>query len=158
MELTEACRIEIHSMGTPPVSADADAFTDLDLASALSRNRRLVVFLWSPHMPLSVDGLPEIEEAARMTGSSLVEVTDPSSDRRFVDEVCRERGIPPEARRPLASLELLFRDLAVHAPTILAFDEEKVSAPLPGYRNRRDYVRFLRAFFSNRQAVNPFLD
>lgn len=153
--LTEDCRAEILPMRTPRVSAAGDGFTDRDLASALSRTHRLVVFLWSPHMPLSVDGLREIEEATRVTGIGLIAVTDPSSDPRFVDEVSREQGIPPESRRPVASLELLFRDLTVHAPTVLAFDGKKVSAPLPGYRNRHDYVRFLRGFFSSGNQSPP---
>jgi hypothetical protein len=153
IELSEECGAEERGE-TPGVAETAEGFTDRDLTIELAKNRRLVVFLWSPHMPLSVDGLPEIEVAARAVGASLVAVTDPSSDRRFVDEISRERGIPPESLRPLASVELLFRDLAVHAPSILAFDERRVSAPLPGYRNRRDYTRFLETFFS-RSAPRP---
>jgi hypothetical protein len=147
VELSEDCERAAREK-TPGIANADDGFTDRSLASALGETKRLVVFLWSPHMPLSVDGLPEIEDAARAARATLVVVTDPASDAHFVEEVARERRIPPEWRRPLASVELLFRDLAVHAPSILAFDSGGASAPLPGYRNRRDYAAFLEGFFS----------
>lgn len=152
VELSRDCRAGVSAVERAPLAAGAGGFTDRDLSGALQQSHRLVVFLWSPHMPLSADGLPEIEDAARATGAALVVVTDPSSERRFVDEVSREKGIRPEWGRPLASVELLFRDLAVHAPSILVFDEGRASAPLPGYRNRHDYRRFLEAVFSGSKS------
>ena len=44
-------------------SSSEHAFTDADLRALLESSAPLVVFLWSPHLPLSADGYREIEAA-----------------------------------------------------------------------------------------------
>lgn len=126
----------------------AGGLDDAELARAIvSAKRGLVVYLWSPHMPLSSEGFAQIRSACQELSIDLVSVVDPSADPDFVRRTGDEVGIPPEARRPLASIELTFRNLAVHAPTILVFDgTERVSPLLPGYRNAAAYRRFLQKF------------
>ncbi|HSF15612.1 MAG TPA: hypothetical protein VLK65_08670 [Vicinamibacteria bacterium] len=142
VELDGGCNptfAELPGISAPEVE---NGFTDSDLERLLAVNDRLVVFLWSPHLPLSVEGYGEIAAAVSELGIPLAAVVDPSAVPELVDEVSERNGIPLEARRVLASVELLFRDLAVHAPTVLFFWRGKAEAPLPGYRDRRAYVEF----------------
>lgn len=121
----------------------ADAFTDEDLKAVLARHDRVVVYLWSPHLPLSVEGYAEIAAATSTAGFELVAVAHGAADPGFVRRAADEHGIPVEATRPMSSVELLFRDLAVHTPSILVFANGTASAPLPGYRNRAAYAAHL---------------
>lgn len=125
----------------------ANAFTDEALARLFARDPRLVVYLWSPHLPLSVEGYAEITAAAANLGVPLAIVVDASADAGFVRSVADANDIPEEARRPMRSVELMFRDLPVHTPSILVFSKGLVSAPLPGYRNRKAYEVYLRSIF-----------
>ncbi len=140
---------------TPSAAIPRDAFTDDDLKQLLARQDRVVVYLWSPHLPLSAEGYAEIVAAASTVGIALAAVVDASAERSFVRRVADEYEIPADATRPTRSIELLFRDLAVHTPSILVFANKTVSAPLPGYRNRAAYTTHLESIF---EPVNDPLE
>jgi len=124
-----------------------EAFTDELLKKLLAEDDRLVVYLWSPHLPLSVEGYHEIVHVTSSLGVPLVSVVDGTADVGFVQRVADAQGIPDESRRPMRSVELLFRDLAVHTPSLIVFSDGHVSAPLPGYRNRGAYRVYLDSLF-----------
>ena len=49
-------------------AAAAPAFTDRDLVALLATPASGVLYLWSPHMPLSVDGWAQLTRAAASRG------------------------------------------------------------------------------------------
>ena len=130
-------------------SSSERSFTDADLHALLDGSAPLVVFLWSPHLPLSADGYREIEAATAALDLRLAAIVDPAADPSYVAAVGDDLGIPESARHPLTSVELLFRDLAMHAPTILIFANRKVSAPLPGYRTSAAYREYIGKFLES---------
>ena len=69
-EFDERCRPKISHL-PPPVLPDA-GFTDEQLAQVRDTSRGVVVYVWSPHMPLSLDGYAEISAAAALRASSSV--------------------------------------------------------------------------------------
>jgi hypothetical protein len=145
----EECRASRRDASPTGESLPPGGYDDSELAADLAENDGvLVVFLWSPHMPISVDAYFEIADACRALSLPLRAVTDPSSDPGYVLRVASSREIPAEARAPLASAELLFRDLAVHAPSVLVFSPNGVTAPLPGFRDRKAYRAFLEKAIS----------
>ena len=59
-----ACRATIDELSaTAARSTDDHFFTDADLARQIATSRVVLVYLWSPHMPISVDGLQQAERA-----------------------------------------------------------------------------------------------
>jgi len=126
----------------PPPFTDADLRAALDDAGAAG----LVVYAWSPHMPLSVDGWTEITSASAARGYDAIPVLIAHADPDFARREAVRGGIPAEGLREVASVELIMRDLQVHAPSILVFGTGTVSPVLPGYRNAEGYGRFLEAF------------
>ena len=133
-----------------PAEPAANAFTDDELKDRLAADDRLVVYLWSPHLPLSVEGYHEIRDASDGLGVPFVALVDAGAETGFVDRLAEAEGIPAESRRPMASVELLFRDLAVHTPSVIVFANGQVSAPLPGYRSRDAYRAHLEAVLGER--------
>ena len=102
-------------------------FTDADLRRAVSAastdgSRGVVIYVWSPHMPLSVDGYREIATAAAAHGLCLVPLLFPGSDPDFAAAEAERAGIPDDGLREAASVELDFRDAQLHAPSILVFE------------------------------------
>ena len=137
--------------GAPPdeiFGAETGIFTDADLAAAIGESapNPVVVYLWSPHMPLSVDGVAEIRQAGALTGVRVEVVQIAHGDLDFALREAARVGMPPEALRVASSVELLMRDGQVHAPSIIIFTEDRVSPVLPGYRNAEGYARFIDAF------------
>ena len=68
------------------------------------------------------------------------------ADRGFAEREARRVGIPDVGLREVTSVELIMRDLQVHAPSILVFRSGRVSPVLPGYRNADGYRRFVGSF------------
>ena len=140
-------------------ASDADStalFTDEDLRAVLAVSgesatsvRATVVYVWSPHLSLSVEGHAEIAEACRQLGLGLVPVLFPGVDRAFARREAARVRIGPDGLREAAALELRLRDLLVHAPALLVFAGERVSPVLPGYRDAAGYRRVLESFLSS---------
>ena len=131
---------EAHQPSTYP----RDAFADDELRALLKDKGVLIVYHWSPHMPMSVEGYREIQEASTRLELGLVAVVDSASERDYVARTAEDAGISPEDRRPLGSVELLYRDLSLHAPSILVFTADWVAPVLPGYRDASDYEAYLK--------------
>jgi hypothetical protein len=141
--------------GVRAAAQDAgDRFTDADLRSALAFEGGTVIYVWSPHMPLSVDGYAELSEAAAPLGMQVIPVLFADGDRTFAETEARRGGIPAEGLRETASIELFMRDAQVHAPAILVFHAGEVSPVLPGYRNADGYRAFLEAVRSDPQSAS----
>lgn len=157
--------------GGPMGPAGSPVFTDADLReellaigspfggvleeSAAGRRERasvaaVVVYTWSPHMPLSVDGYREIERAAETLGLEVVPVLIAGGNRDFARREAERVGIPESGVREVGSVELWMRDAQVHAPSILVFGADRVSPVLPGYRNESSYGAYLEAFLNAR--------
>jgi len=123
-------------------------FRDQDLAAAISEAAPdpVVVYLWSPHMPLAVDGVAEVLEAGEQTGARVEIVLIDHADMDFARREVERVGLPENAMRVAASVELLMRDGQLHAPSMLIFSVDRVSPVMPGYRNAEGYARFIEAF------------
>lgn len=151
-----------HAIGAPSggsgrAPSAPGTFTDDDLRRALAARgaggqgrSALVVYAWSPHMPLSVDGYAEIRTAAGSLGMRVEPVLLPGSDRAFARREAERVGMPVAALREAASVELAMRDALVHAPTIVAFGRSRASPVLPGYRDVDGYREYLEAFLRGR--------
>ena len=124
-----------------------DRALDLVLDEAVATSARgVVVYAWSPHMPLSVDGWAEVAKAARALSVVAVPALIDEADMDFAEREAERVGIPRDGLRAITSVELIMRDLQLHAPAILVFRENRVSPVLPGYRNADGYQRFLETF------------
>lgn len=127
---------------------DRGLFTDAYLLGLIESagTAPLVVYVWSPHMPLSPDGWPEIQRAARNAGMRTTPALMAHGDRTFAAREAARVGMPIEGLREIASVELIQRQAQVHAPSIIIFGRDRVSPVLPGYRSTEGYLRYLEAF------------
>jgi len=115
--------------------ARENGFTDEELASRLARGDAGVILVWSPHMPLSVDQYDVLASVTRELGLALVAVLDPEADPAYGRRVARERGLPDAVLQPLDGIELAFRGMTTHAPSVQVFADGRLVGPvLYGYR------------------------
>jgi hypothetical protein len=112
-----------------------DVFTDEALSARLARGDAGVILVWSPHMPLSVDQFDVLVSVTRDLGVGLVVALDPSADSGYARQVARERNLPDAALLPLGGIELPFRGMTTHAPSMQVFSGGRLVGPvLYGYR------------------------
>lgn len=125
----EASSSEAHA---PPAK---DAFTDDDVRALLAADAQGVIFVWSPHMPLSVDAYRTVADVARRMNLSFTALRDPMADAAYADGIAREAGLPASALRTFASVELSFRQATLHSPSLLVFAHGRFAGlAVPGYR------------------------
>ena len=141
-----SCRWEERTVPRPSTASGAGpTFTDADLRAAIdaSEGGTVIVYAWAPHMPLSVDGYPEVVEAARALGADLIPLLVGYSDLEFARREALRVGIPTGGLREVDANELVMRDLQLHAPSILVFSAGRIAPVLPGYRDAAGYRRYL---------------
>jgi hypothetical protein len=132
-----------HRTGRPRASAPGPSFSDGDLRTRLAIGGRGALYVWSPHMPLSVDGYRQLEPAARSRQVAVDVLLDPAANRDFA-RAALAAGLPASALRVVDAVELEFREATVHAPSLLVYrDGRVVEAILRGYRTTAEYEQFL---------------
>ena len=135
----------------PNASPAGAAFTDDDVRAMLDAAPQGVVYLWSPHMPLSVDGYRTVSDVARRMGMSFTALRDPMSDAAYAAAVAKEAGLPASALRTFTSIELSFRQLNLHAPAVLVFSGGHFAGlAVPGYREAAGFEAAIAGRLSNR--------
>lgn len=139
---TAACQATTEEHPRP--LAAAPRFGDEDLALAAAGPARGVVYVWSPHMPLSVDGYQAIVTAAAARGMRVEVVLDPGADRVFAAAERVRGGLPAAALRVADSVELLFHDVLIHAPSVQVYGRGRlVGSAFPGFHTVSEYGAFL---------------
>ncbi|MBL8136470.1 MAG: hypothetical protein JNL48_07600 [Acidobacteria bacterium] len=142
LEWTEDC--VARSEERPRPVADTPRFTDADLRVLLSAGRPGLVYVWSPHLPLSVDGYAQAVAAARARGLTVHPVLAPGADRAFARASLARGALPDDALRMADSIELWFRDVHLHAPSILVFARGRIVGDAwPGFHTDSEYGAFI---------------
>jgi hypothetical protein len=116
-----------------PAQTSPTVFTDQMLQTALNKNAAGMIYAWSPHMPLSVQGYPEAEKLAKKLGLAFVPVLDPEADLPAARSFSQAQHFDNGLKRN-ASIELLERGMNLHYPSIVLFSKGEIKGGmLPGY-------------------------
>jgi hypothetical protein len=149
LSFDETCAPREIAVAPPP--RPTDAYGDSDLIARVAQGDRGVFLLWSPHMPLSVDQHDVLAEVARELDLIVVPLLDPGADSEYAARIALERGLPGESLRPLGGVELVFRGLATHTPSLQVFAGGSLVGPvLPGYRSKAALRATLEAILADR--------
>lgn len=124
----------------PPAIGEGGAaqFTDAALARLLDAETLPgvsgILYIWSPHMPYSVQGLAEVLALGKRLELTVVPLLDPDADAGLAARVVQARHLPREVLRPMRSNRLLERGVTLHYPTLVLFREGRLlESMLPGY-------------------------
>jgi len=133
-------------------SADSPReFNDRDLARLLKNHTRGVIYLWSPHMPYSVQGASEAQRVAQELAVKSVLLLDPYAEPALTDHALKSQRLPASATRRVRASALAKMGATQHFPTVILFERGRLdSQMLPGYTPPSD----LRAYI--RQRLNNF--
>jgi len=123
--------------------AAGPTFTDDELLRVMAERVRGVIYVWSPHMPLSVDGVDTVRRAASPRGLAVTVVLDPGASLTLAVGIAAERGWPLSTLHVADSVELTFRDLLVHAPAVQVYANGRlVGSPFPGHHTVDEYSAY----------------
>ena len=132
-------------------SADSPReFNDRDLARLLKNHTRGVIYLWSPHMPYSVQGASEVQRVAHELAVESVLLLDPYAESELTDHVLRSQHLPSSATRRVRADVLANRGATQHFPTAIVFERGRLDVQmLPGYTPPEDLRAYIRERLKN---------
>lgn len=120
------------------MAANNRTLDDSYLKELMKKNKAGLIYVWSPRMPLSVQGLEEARRAAADAGIAFVEARDPHA------------GPAADSQLILNSNRLLELGVSNHFPTIAFFKDGKVLPTLvPGYESREQLGNLMDTILSN---------
>jgi hypothetical protein len=126
----------------------AKSFTDTQLINSLTKNKKGIIYVWSPNMPLSVEGLEYLKRHATKMGVHVTAVVDPNSPKSAIQKLVASGKISKDAMKPLESYELIQRGGLVHFPAFFSYSNGKLSrGPKLGYENDKQTLNYLKEQF-----------
>jgi len=128
----------------------AREFNDHDLARLLKNHTRGVIYLWSPHMPYSVQGASEARRVAQELAVESVLLLDPYADSELTSHVLQSQRLPSSATRRVRADALAKRGATQHFPTAIVFERGRLDVQmLPGYTPPEDLRAYIRQRLKN---------
>lgn len=122
----------------------ASVMTDRELEKILKQEDKGIIYAWSPYLPLSLDSAKAARRLSQRLNIAFIPVMDPDADWKLAFSRIDHSGLPRTMAQKIESLELIFRQLTLHYPSILVFKKGKfVSSFLPGYENSASYEKFI---------------
>lgn len=106
-----------------------------------------VIYLWTPHKRISVEGLKEAMAAAKKVHLPLLAVVEPTSTPSLAKKVAAEIGLPLENIQYLDSFDLAYRGFRLHFPSLIVFNGGKFTSQVRrGYEDRVVYEEYFRKY------------
>ena len=115
-------------------------FTDDSLRRTLAQESRVLFYTFSTAMPLSVEGLQEIRNAAADLRASVVFLADPLSPAKDLAKLSAEENLSVTIRLQKSAI---LKDLGIqlHYPSVVVSNNHRVvGPPIQGYKSRAGYV------------------
>lgn len=115
--------------------ASLEWFDDQALKELLKKSPDGILFIWSPHMRLSLISVSEIKKAASEIGLPVAFLLDPMADQKTAKLEAETYKIGDGALRRVDSVELSMRNSLVHFPTLIVTRNGKICEKVQrGYR------------------------
>jgi hypothetical protein len=123
-------------------------FTDLQLKESLRKNKKGVIYIWSPNMPLSVIGLNYLLKHAKKLGVHVTAVVDPNSPEKALSSYIQSGKVSKKSTKRLESYELIQRGAMIHYPAFFTYKNGQLSrGPKLGYEDDKQTLKFLKERF-----------
>jgi hypothetical protein len=117
------------------------AINDKSLKDLIAKDKG-IIYLWSPHMPLSYKGIFKIKKAAKKRGLKLHVFMDSSTHPAMASRYQRKYT------QTIDSFELKMRNAFIHFPAVLSFENGKIKPSIKyGYENQNGYEKDIRNIF-----------
>jgi len=122
-------------------SLQAQDFSNSDLAKIIDKNKTGIIYVWSPHMPFSVDGIVRIKKVAENLQIPLEFLVDPNAHPHSLSVAYAKQA--NNLQLPLLSMkaqDLMQLGGLNHYPVLFIYKDGKlVPKMIPGLETESDY-------------------
>ena len=132
-----------------PKMAPANALTDDVLAKVLAQTKQGVIYLWSPHMMISILGLIEATAAAKELKLKIIPLLSKNSNLDAALLAIKTYNLAPEAMLQEKSFELTMRNIDQHFPSFVVFKMgEILNNPYRGFEDKKTYSLIFKSYLT----------
>ncbi|MFY7992218.1 MAG: hypothetical protein ACOVP4_02915 [Bacteriovoracaceae bacterium] len=132
----KSCKKTVKPYNNQPVSSDF--YADDKLARFVDKNKKGIIYVWSPRMGLSEKGVEQIKLAAKKKKLPLLVLLDKEVSKDEVAQLKKKYGDPSIVQAD--SFELKMRNASQHFPALLVFKDKKISTKVKyGYEKASQY-------------------
>jgi hypothetical protein len=119
-------------------------FSDADLDKELQSHSWGVIYVWSPHMPLSIQGLKTVKDAVKKKDGAVIYLVDGEATQQEINEVLAVNPVAIKESRMVASRKIDSLLPSLHYPTAYYFKNQMISpSHLRGFKEVAGYDKWL---------------
>lgn len=119
---------------------------DKNLSELLDQKKPGVLYLWSPHKHISVEGLIQARKAAEKLGIAVYSVIEPNSTASEVERVAKDLKLPKKEIFYLNSFDLQYRGMRLHFPSLIVYSNGHFTSQVRrGYEDARVYEEYFKS-------------
>lgn len=122
------CKIKIKSFDN-----DLKGFRDENLKKLVSKNKSGMIYLWSPHMTISVQELSEIFLARKKIKTPFTILLDKNADMDLAKKMVSDLKLPIDYLLTMNSRKLEKFGVTIHFPSLVIYKNGKLKKRVPGY-------------------------
>jgi hypothetical protein len=120
-------------------------FSDLDLQNTLQKTGWGVIYVWTPYMPLSVEGLAEIKKAVTAEKGTLTILMDRNASLDQAEKWVSQGLVQKQELKKVEAAELFDRGLGVHYPVAYLYENGFLSnSEFVGYKKASMYSKWIQ--------------
>jgi hypothetical protein len=140
IEMDERCEKKI---SYKIIDEDRSHLNDSDLKHLVDTYSDVIVYIWSPEMPLSIRTLPEIKKFAEKENILLKVYLYPLSSVEAAERTVASESYPREYLKKLNSFELSMAGVEAHQPALFRYKKGvPYGMPLFGFKTENEYVNY----------------
>lgn len=146
-----ACQptVALKSLEKSQIKTQYGTFSDGDLDKILHESSKKksagVIYLWSPHMVLSMKGYNELKDVCAKLGLRFTPVLDPNTTDTDAENALKEHQLTKAGLARVDSVELSEREGLTHFPSIFVYSNGKiVDGVIPGYQTADRYAKIIQ--------------
>lgn len=134
------CRSDIEIISSQKNPNLSTYGTDQELYKRINKNKNGIILSWSPSMPFSIDAIGQARKVAQNEKIDLIVLLDRNANLKKAQQIVKNNFWPSEYTQKFDSVELTYRKIENHFPSILFFKDGKLkNYLLPGLKNAVSY-------------------
>ena len=123
--------------------------SDKDLEKIVENDQRGVIYIWAPEMPYSIQGIKEIQSAAKKINVPVRVYLSPNSDKKLAKEMLLKHKLSLDYLTKHYSYELHQRGSDLHYPSVITFNYKILDRyARHGYEPEDRFLSYLRKEFA----------
>ncbi|WP_157765794.1 thioredoxin family protein [Halobacteriovorax marinus] len=128
------------------ISSSSGGFLDRDLDQLLKKEKRGVIYLWSPHMSLSVYELVEMKKYLSSLKIPVTILLDLNADIDFANKSLQKYDLPLEYLKRMNSRKLENFGATIHYPSTIFYKDGELVKRVPGFNGKKSLQDLIKRY------------